>query len=1010
MYINCHTYYSLRYGTIKPEDLLALAAKNGLRTIALTDINNTSACLDFVRLSTKHNIKPVLGIDFRNGADQQFILLAKNNSGFQQINTYLATFLHDKTLKIPKQSKFIEDSFVIYPFEKGKNYTLKNNEFLGVKPKDLNRLKFSKWNTKREKLVMLHPISFLDKKGFNTHRLLRAIDNNTLLSKLPATEQADETDTLLPPDTLKSIYAHYPELIKNTEKLLGHCHIDFDFSQTTPKNQNTYTNNQHLDYRLLEKLTYQGLAYRYKNPDETIYNRIKKELGIIKQKGFVPYFLINWKILKYARSKGYFYVGRGSGANSIVAYLLRITDVDPVELDLYFERFINLYRKNPPDFDIDFSWTDRDDVTEFIFKHFKNTALIAVYNTFKFRASIRELGKVFGLPKPEIDVLTRGKYNFNTLDRLSQLVITYSKYIQGFPNYLGIHAGGILISERPIHYYCATFLPPKGFATTQFDMVVAEDIGLYKFDILSQRGLGKIKDTVAIINHNYPDKKPIDIHDIKRFKEDKRIKHLLKNAKAIGCFYVESPAMRMLLKKLQVDSYLGLVAASSVIRPGVAKSGMMREYILRYRNPERRKDAHPTLLDIMPETYGVMVYQEDVIKVAHYFGGLTLGEADMLRRGMSGKFRSREEFLKVKQLFFDNCKKSGKPEKLTSEIWRQIESFAGYAFAKGHSASYAVESYQSLFLKAYFPIEYMVATLNNGGGFYSTELYVHEARMHGAIIEAPCANTSIAKTIVIGKTVYLGLAFLRDLEAAIIKKIVTEREKNGLFKSLDDFIDRVPISIEQISILIKINAFRFTKINKRELLWQAHLKISKVTLQEEVITLFKTERISYKTPELKSTVFENAFDELELLGFPLCNPFKLLTKPQYGNSRARYLKYYKNKIIAIEGYLITTKNTSTSTGKHMYFGTFLDRDGHFIDTVHFPPIAAKYPFRGKGIYIITGKVLEEFNCINIEVVSMYKMPIIEDPRYSESKIDQRQYGHTNRAQRLPRQRKSHTIE
>ena len=983
MYLNCHTYYSLRYGTIKPERLLAIASENGLQTLALTDINNTSSCLDFVRLSNNYKIKPVLGVDFRNHAKQQFILIAKNNNGFYNINQYLSGFLHNSALKIPEQAPQLEDTFVIYPYTHNKTYTLKANEFLGIKPQDLNHLKFSKWNTFRSKLVVLQTVSFENKKGFNTHRLLRAIDNNTLLSKLPKSEQGNPTDRMLPYNELCNIYQEFPELLKNTSSLLNHCAIDFDFSQKTPNNQKSYTNNQALDFKLLRRLTYQGLHYRYKKPGERIFKRIEKELDIIKEKGFVPYFLINWKILKYARSKGYYYVGRGSGANSIIAYLLRITDVDPVELDLYFERFINLYRKNPPDFDIDFSWKDRDDITQFIFKHFKNTALIAVYNTFKFRASIRELGKVFGLPKTEMDVLTRGKYNMYQLDTLSQLVIKYSTYIQGFPNYLGIHAGGIIISEKPIHYYTATFMPPKGFATTQFDMVVAEDIGLYKFDILSQRGLGKIKDAVTIVAYNHPEKAPIDIHDIKRFKQDENIKTLLRQAKAIGCFYVESPAMRMLLKKLQVDTYLGLVAASSVIRPGVSKSGMMREYILRYRYPKRRKDAHPVLLKIMPETYGVMVYQEDVIKVAHYFGGLTLGEADMLRRGMSGKFRSRDEFLKVKQQFFDNCKKAGKPEALTEDIWRQIESFAGYAFAKGHSASYAVESYQSLFLKAYYPLEYMVATINNFGGFYQTELYVHEARMHGGIIEAPCINHSFNETIIKGKTIYLGFMFLHAFESKTIKHLLNERNKNGVFKSLDDFIDRISITIEQITILIKINAFRFTGINKRELLWEAYLKISKTTIQENTVDLFKTERINYKTPELPTTTLENAFDELELLGFPLCSPFSL-TEHNFKNPlRASQLSKFKGDIITIEGYLVTAKNTATSNGKRMFFGTFLDRDGDFIDTVHFPLVAIKYPFRGKGIYSISGKVIEEFDCTNIEVISMKKLAVVEDPRYSD---------------------------
>ncbi|WP_225036687.1 DNA polymerase III subunit alpha [Winogradskyella sp. SM1960] len=989
MYLNCHTYYSLRYGTIKPEQLLAIASENGVQTLALTDINSTSACLDVMRLSKKYKIKSVLGVDFRNGAQQQFILIAKNNQGFQNINDYLSKFLHNSELQIPERpDEDLDDCFVIYPYQNGINFELKPNEFLGITPQDLNRLKFSKWNQFKHKLVVLKTVSFQNKKGFNTHRLLRAIDNNTLLSKLPKSEEGSINDMMLPYNELCETYSEFPKLINNTEQLLDHCETDFNFETTEPKNQKHLTENESSDYELLKQLTYDGIPYRYGTEvDQNVYDRIEKELTIIKQKSFVSYFLINWKILEYARSKDYYYVGRGSGANSIIAYLLRITDVDPIELDLYFERFINLFRQNPPDFDLDFSWRDRDDITNYIFETFKHTALIAVYNTFKFKASIRELGKVFGLPKSEVDKLTRGKYKVNQLDNLSQLVIKYAEYIQGFPNYLGIHAGGILISEKPIHYYCATFMPPKGFATTQFDMVVAEDIGLYKFDILSQRGLGKIKEAVEIIDENYTEQPPIDIHDIKRFKEDERIKDLLRHAKAIGCFYVESPAMRMLLKKLQVDNYLGLVAASSIIRPGVAKSGMMREYILRYRYPEKRKEAHPVLQKIMPETYGIMVYQEDVIKVAHLFGGLDLGESDMLRRGMSGKFRSRHEFLKVKQKFFDNCKKDGKPEALVADVWRQIESFAGYAFAKGHSASYAVESYQSLFLKAYYPLEYMTATINNFGGFYSTELYVHEARMHNGTIEAPCINQSFTQAIIKGTTIYLGFMFLQSLESKTINRILNEREKNGMFQSLDDFIERVPISIEQISVLIKINAFRFTKINKRELLWEAHLKISKTVVQDDVITLFKTQRINYNTPELPSTDLENAFDSIELLGFSLCNPFFLLETPSISNLRAKHLKQLENQLIRIEGYLITIKNTKTSNGKIMHFGTFLDRDGDFLDTVHFPPIAAKYPFRGKGIYSIIGRVMLEFDCVTIEVSKMERLAIIEDPRYAVKSLN-----------------------
>ena len=985
MFLNVHTYYSLRYGTISPKELILLVKSMGVKTFSLTDINCTTMSLDVFRLAKKANVKVVLGVDFRNNAAQKFIMLAKNNLGFKNINSYLSDFLHQVNFVIPNRAKCIDNTVVIYPFHTFNGTNLKTNEYLGVRIQDIGKLRFSKWKTRLDKLVVLQTVSFQNKKGYNTHRLLRAIDNNTLLSKLPITEQGLETDVFKSIIEIKNAFLEFPEIISNTEKILEICNVDFDFSQGIPNNQKSYTNNENLDFKLLRKLSYDGLEYRYDKPNDKVITRLEKELKIVKEKNFVSYFLINWKILKYARSKDYYYVGRGSGANSIVAYLLRITDVDPIELDLYFERFINLYRTNPPDFDLDFSWRDRDDVIQFIFKRFKNTALISVYNTFKHRASVRELGKVFGLPKHEIDKLSANKFNPQKLDKLSQLVLIYSKYIQGFPNYLGIHAGGILISEKPIHQYVATFMPPKGFATTQFDMVIAEDVGLYKFDILSQRGLGKIKDAVDIVKYNKPKEgSKLDIHDIKRFKEDEKIKSLLRTAKAIGCFYVESPAMRMLMTKLQVDTYLGLVAASSVIRPGVSQSGMMRTYIQRHRFPEKRKEAHPILYDIMPETYGVMVYQEDVIKVAHYFGGLTLGEADMLRRGMSGKFRSRSEFLKVKQQFFDNCKQTGKPKELSIEIWRQIESFAGYAFAKGHSASYAVESYQSLFLKAYFPIEYMVATINNFGGFYRTEVYVHEARMHGAIINPPCVNKSFTQAVVYDKDVFIGFMFLQSFESKISKKLIKERANNGLFKSLDDFINRVSISLEQISILIKIDAFRFTKRNKRELLWEAHMKINKITFTETKLSLFQSAPITYKTPKLSSTKLEDAFDQIELLGYSICNPFDLLVDRFINPLRASHLVNLKRKVITIDGYLITARKVKTSNGKVMYFGNFVDYDGYFIDIVNFPQVVDKYPFRGRGIYRITGKVVEEFDCISIETQSMERLAIVEDPRYSDS--------------------------
>jgi DNA polymerase-3 subunit alpha len=701
--------------------------------------------------------------------------------------------------------------------------------------------------------------------------------------------------------------------------------------------------------------------------------------------------------------------------------LLRITDVDPIELDLYFERFINLYRQNPPDFDIDFSWRDREDVTRYIFERFNNVALVATYNTFKDRAVIRELGKVFGLPKEEIDKLSKGDVQPWELNHLSSLVMKYSKYIHGFPSHLSVHASGIIISEKPISAFSATFLPPKGYPTIQFDMHIAEDVGLYKFDILSQRGLSKIKDTLDIIHANDPHIE-IDIHNMTMLKKDPKVREMLIEAKPIGCFYVESPAMRMLLTKLRVEDYLGLVAASSVIRPGVSKSGMMQAYIQRFRHPEKRKEAHPVLLELMPETYGVMVYQEDVIKVAHHFAGLDLGEADKMRRGMSGKYRSREEFQAVKRKFFENCRKKGYDEQLTRDVWMQTESFAGYAFAKGHSASYAVESYQCLYLKAYYPLEFMVATINNYGGFYRTELYVYEAKLFGATILPPCINTSNLYTKLKGTEIYLGFHLLHSFDTKTATMIMRDREINGPYEDLDDILDRIPISMEQIVILIRINALRFTGKDKRTLLWEVHVKWNKESQKDILMAdLFRVKPKEFEIPALENTWQEDAFDQMELLGFSIYSPFNLIPEEErekvenLGASRAsvpqvqsdklraealeaqpptevpyvlaKDLPNYKNKEVWIMGHYIHAKRTTTSGGEHMFFGTFLDEEGNWLDTVHFPDVAQKYRFRGGGVYKVKGKVTIEYDALIVEASYMEKMPIIEDPRYAEVRTD-----------------------
>ncbi|RAV99549.1 DNA polymerase III subunit alpha [Pseudochryseolinea flava] len=994
MYLNCHTAFSFKYGTLRIKDLFAEAKRCQVGKLVLTEINNTSSYIEMLRVCAEHatvpetgltkygkeshNLEIAVGVEFRQDNQLLYIAIAKNNNGFERINRFLSFHNRDGR-RFPNRAPALEDVFIIYPF-RTEPETLRINEFIGVRKSELTQLALYKpYQDYRDKFVVLHPVTFATKKGFNIHRLLRAIHHNTLLSKLAPEQQAQSDEIMEPEEALKQAFDEFPNLVWNAEKLISQCSLDFQLGKD--KNKSTVTGSTADDLALLRQKAWDGFVQRYDANSQVLVERFEREMQVIQQKKFCGYYLITYDLIQFAQRKRFDYVGRGSGANSLIAYCLGITNVDPVALNLYFERFLNEERASPPDFDIDFSWDNRDAIYEYLFERYgqEHVCLLGTHVTFQRRSIIRELGKVFGLPKDEIDDLVEFPEKNKDRDHITKLVIEYAGYIiqKELPSNMSIHAGGVLITEKPIYAYTATELPQKGYHVSHFEMQGAEDMGIFKFDILSQRGLGHLKEAVRHISRNKG--VAIDIHRYGEFMVDEKIKKIMRSGKTMGCFYVESPAMRMLLEKLHCEDYLTLIAASSIIRPGVASSGMMKTYIERFHLTQKGKTydvIHPFIDELMKETYGVMVYQEDVIKVAHHFAGLTLTEADVLRRGMSGKYRSREEFQQVKERFFECCAQKHYPLHITERVWYEIESFSGFSFAKGHSASYAVESYQSLFLKAHYPLEFMVGVINNFGGFYKTEFYFHEARMNGAEIEAPCINSSDYLTTIYDEKIFMGFIHIKSLEGAVAKEISIERGRNGAFRSLDDFLSRVTMGLEQIRILIRIGALRFTGKSKQKLLWEAMLHYSQAKTKKTTTALFDTEPKDYPLPTLTRHAIEDAFDEIELLGFPLCDPFCLLETTDRGDTLAIELRKRIGQQVHIIGYLVTVKDTGTKSGDRMNFGTFYDSQGEIFDTIHFPQIAKRFPLRGRGFYSIKGIVIEDFGVAMIQVASMEKLHII----------------------------------
>lgn len=971
MYLNCRTYFSLRYGTYSTEELVNTAAAQGIPVLVLTNINCTCDCWDFVNFCQQKDIKPVAGVEIRNEDTLLYLLLARNNQGFAAINEFLSYhFQHKKSFpEYATNFQHNSDVYIIYPFDRKAPADLLAGEYIGILAIELNKLFGTNWKQFEHKFLVRQPVTFQNKQYYNLHRLLRAIDKNTLLSKLPAETQASPDETFISPAMLLDQFRQFPTIVTNTYRLLDDCRIEMDFR--IDKNKKSFSATPEDDRILLEKLATEGLIARYGRKNKVARERMHKELKIINDLGFNSYFLINWDVIRYAQSRGFYYVGRGSGANSIVAYCLRITDVDPIELNLYFERFLNPERTSPPDFDIDFSWTDRDDIMDYIFKRYgrKHVALLGSYTTFQHDAIIMELGKVFGLPVDEIKSLQRAT---EATDKIQRTILQYGRLLKNFPNNISIHPCGMLVTEKPIYEYAALFMPPKGFATTQMDMFVAENIGINKFDILSQRGLGHIKESLRLIKAN----KGIDvnIHDFHNFRHNTAIKKQIREAQTIGCFYIESPAMRQLLKKLRCDEYITLVAASSIIRPGVAQSGMMREYITRFHNRDKIVYLHPLFEEHLSETFGVMVFQEDVIKIAHYFAGLSLGEADILRRAMSGKYRGNNKFRLIKEKYLANCRELGHTDELAHEVWRQMESFAGYSFNKAHSASFAVESYMSLYLKTFFPKEFMVAVINNFGGFYSTELYFIELMKAGGIINAPCVNNSDIYTSIKGDEVYTGFIHIKALQEKAMQLIVEERNAGGPFLHLQDFIERTAIGLEQLNMLVSIGAFRFTGKSKKQLLWEANFLQKKnkahIPISE---SLFEEKPVAFTLPELTDNAIDDLYDQKEILGFTLWNPFALVDADPDQYIPAREIGNHLHKVITVLVYFIASKHVQTKNNDYMFFGTFIDKDLDWVDTVHFPDAARTYPLHSGGFYKVTGRVVDDFGVYSVEARKMVKV-------------------------------------
>ncbi len=491
-----------------------------------------------------------------------------------------------------------------------------------------------------------------------------------------------------------------------------------------------------------------------------------------------------------------------------------------------------------------------------------------------------------------------------------------------------------------------------------------------------------------------------DIFDFEMLFNDEATKNLIRTGNTIGCFYIESPGMRSLLRRLDVQTFEMLTAASSIIRPGVAESGMMQEFIARHKNPERRKYLIPQMEKYLGETYGVMIYQEDVIKVAHYIAGLTFEEADLMRRAMSGKMRSHKAMGYIVRKFYTSCRDKNLTDEQTNELWEQIESFAGYSFCKAHSASFALLSFQVAYLKAHYPAEFVANVLSNGGGFYSAAVYIQEAKRMGLKIHLPCINQSKYEYTGSGKNIRIGLMAVKNLSKNSIDRILSERKENGRFVSLPDFLIRTGLAYDETSILIKCGALGCFKQTRPELLRLLDIYINRrKILDQNYNDLFMNEtfwleqqvkiNINYSLEEICMHEYES-FDYM-VTRHPLYFYKKFTNDPSI--IHAKDMNKYRGKNVKMIGWYMTSKRIRTKNEKIMKFLSLEDLTGTF-EAVIFPNVYLKYAeyTLSMGPYLLEGKIdAEDCNNLVVEKLEVLSSLVIKSNNQKDS-VENKYYG------------------
>ncbi|MDZ7315613.1 MAG: DNA polymerase III subunit alpha [candidate division KSB1 bacterium] len=1004
-HLHVHSHYSFCRGTATLEDLCRTAKQRGFTHLALTDRNGLYGLGNFLMLCKNYHLQPIIGACFETPIERA-VLLAKNAEGYSALCMALTQFHRhgiDLALWFVQHGRdlvLLTDDLRL--LQKLKDADAEGEYYAELIPHRGAEAVLRFAREKRIPIVATNAVHMLDKEDWEVHRLLRAIDLNTTLTRIPQEELISVEAYLKTAAQMQADFPHCPEAIDNSQRIAQSCTFSLDLTEFIFPEYRGPNGESAEDY--LRRRVEEGVLRRYGGFDERIRKRLDYELAVICEKRFAPYFLVVADIVAHAPRT----CGRGSAAASLVSYCLGITHVDPLKYDLFFDRFLNPGRIDPPDIDVDFPWDERDDILDYIFRRFghENVAMIANHVCFAPRSAVREIAKVYGLPENEIRTVTSRLAGLwqpsdiwqttqtHPLFRSIQLhepwptVIRLAERIRDYPRHLSIHCGGVVIVPRGVSRYVPTQpahkvlkltgavsgLPreePHRLHVIQWEKDQAEEMKLVKMDILGNRSLAVIRDALAAVEENtgtridYAQWDPL---------EDPKVQQALAQGDTIGVFYIESPAMRLLQKKTGVGDFEHIVIHSSIIRP--AANRFINEYIRRLKGGAYTP-LHPLLEELLRETYGIMVYQEDVSRVAMTLAGFSAAEADELRKILSKKHKQRS-LQDFRAKFYAGAQARGVDAKTCDQIWEMILSFSGYSFCKAHSASYAQVSFKSAYLRVYYPAEFMAAVISNQGGYYSTFAYISEARRMGLKILPPDINLSDYAYRGRDREIRVGLMQLKGITRETIERLLRERRKNGAFRSLYDFMMRVQPPPNDAAVLIKAGCFDAVEktYTRPQLLWKSKAIAAEqgTGAAEPTLSLFGEADVT-AVPNIAEYDEETLLDqEIETLGFllsrhPLERYRRLLCNLSY--IPAKDLAKHVGKTVTTVGWFVTGKTTATSQEELMEFVSFEDTTALY-ETVFFPKTYSRFIhlLSYDRPFLLHGQVQSEFGAVTLHVNSV----------------------------------------